>query len=95
MDTEQRGAAQIEMIRWLSGPLELGREPAQIECVGQYSRNSPVSFYAPPLYVPVPPSTGEPALPNVTRALFFVSGGVINPIGHARAAQGYEVSFDK
>ncbi len=36
MDTEQRGAAQIEMIRWLSGPLELGREPAQIECVGTF-----------------------------------------------------------
>jgi hypothetical protein len=26
---------------------------------------------------------------------FFVSGGGINPIGHARAAWGYEVSFDK
>ncbi|MCX4347893.1 MAG: DUF4261 domain-containing protein [Lachnospiraceae bacterium] len=36
MDTEQRDAAQIEMIRWLSGPLELGREPAQIECVGTF-----------------------------------------------------------
>ena len=36
MDTEQRGAAQIEMIRWLSGPLGLGREPAQIECVGTF-----------------------------------------------------------
>ncbi|MDE7327129.1 MAG: DUF4261 domain-containing protein [Lachnospiraceae bacterium] len=36
MNTEQRDAAQQEMIRWLSGPLELGREPAQIECVGTF-----------------------------------------------------------
>ena len=44
MDTEQRGAAQIEMIRWLSGPLELGREPAQIDSVGTFELQA-LSYY--------------------------------------------------
>lgn len=31
MGTEQKNAAQQEMVKWLSGPLELGKAPAQIE----------------------------------------------------------------
>ena len=36
MDTKQKDAAQQEMIRWLSNPRELGRAPAQIECIGKF-----------------------------------------------------------
>lgn len=33
---KQREAAQQEMTKWLSGPQELGRTPAQVECIGTF-----------------------------------------------------------
>ena len=36
MSTEQRNAAQQEMVRWLCNSKEFGREPARIECAGKF-----------------------------------------------------------
>ena len=36
MGKKQKNAAQQEMVRWLSAPQELGRIPAQMECVGTF-----------------------------------------------------------